>query len=100
VAPGKVHAFLKLLSKIGLPAVQMTPAGALEAYQTVADGDPDRLFIIQNLHKFAELDATISFRSEAPARKTVILNDAFAKYVRSSYVTVMRYRQELSAISK
>lgn len=72
----------------------------LYVYQTAADGNPDRLFIIQHLHNFAELDAANPIRSVLPAGKRNIFDRAFANYVRSSYVTVMRYRQDLSTVAR
>jgi hypothetical protein len=95
VTAGDGPAFLKLLREASSPA---TPP--MQTYQTVVDGDPDRLFILQPLHNFAELDTANSIRSALPAAKRQIFDRAFEKYVRSSYVTVMRYRQDLSAIAK
>lgn len=97
VAPGEAPAFLKL---IHIVEYQQLVKRQLVAYQTVADGDPDRLFIIQHLRNFAELEAANSIRSAVPAGKREMFDDALAKCVRSSYVKVMRYRQDLSAVAR
>jgi hypothetical protein len=96
LAPGRGAAFLKLLQEFAGKASRSEGVD-FEMYQTVAGGDPDRVFLLQHLHRFAELDVAEPIRSAIPPAERERFDDVFAKCVLSSSVTVMRSRTDLSA---
>jgi hypothetical protein len=91
LAPGRSAAFVKLLQASRGKGVDF------EMYQTVAGGDPDRLFLLQHLHRFAELDVADPIRAAIPAAKRERFDSVWARCVLSRSITVMRYRSDLSA---
>jgi hypothetical protein len=98
LAPGRTAAFVKLLHEAGMQASR--EAMDFEMYETVAGGDTDRVFLLQHLDRFAELDDSDPIRSAIPAAKRGLFDNVFAKCVLSTSVTVMRDRPDLSAITK
>jgi hypothetical protein len=95
LAAGRTAAFVKLLHDAETQASGGEVAD-FEVYQTVAGGDTNRVFILRHLHRFAELDVSDPIRAAIPPAKRALFDDAFAKCVLSTSVTVMRYRTDLS----
>jgi hypothetical protein len=100
LAAGRTAAFVKLLHDAEAQASRGEGVVDFEVYQTVAGGDTDRVFILQHLHRFAELDVSDPIRSAIPLAKRGLFDNAFAKCVLSTSVTVMRYRIDLSAVTE
>jgi hypothetical protein len=98
--PGKTERFLRLIREVAVPAARKKGAGAIEIYQTEANGDPDRIFLLQHLKTFADIDTANPLWSAIPNAQRAAFDEVFASCVRSSFVTVMRYRQDLSAFAK
>jgi hypothetical protein len=96
LAPGRGAAFVKLLQELAGKASRGEGVD-FEMYQTVAGGDPDRVFVVQQLHRFAELDVSDPIRTAVPAAQRERFDDVWARCVLSRSVTVMRYRSDLSA---
>ena len=99
LAAGRTTAFVNLLDDAKAPASRGEVAD-FEVYQTVAGGDTNRVFILQHLRRFAELDVSDPIRSAIPPAKRGLFDNAFSKCVISTSVTVMRYRTDLSAFNK
>lgn len=100
VVPGGADAFVKLIREQAIPPGSGNGRAQVEIYQTDANGDPDRLFLVQHLQKFADLDTADPLWSALPKTQRSAFDQAFGKCVRSSLVTVMQYRQDLSAFSQ
>ena len=97
VFPGKADGFVQLIKNQAIAARSARVRPKIEIYQTEANGDPDRLLMLQHLAKFADLDTANPLWSTLPKDRRAAFDNAFARDVRSSYVTIIRYRQDLSA---
>ena len=101
--PGRRRDFIGLIrDRLTLGFSRDSGAGRpnVEIFQTEANGDPDRLFLFQHLRKFADLDTVEPLWSTSPKSKQSGFEEAYARCVRSSFVTVMQFRNDLSAFSK
>ena len=98
--PGKADSLVKLIRQQEMRSVRGKDSAQVEIYQTEANGDPDRLFVLQHLARFVDLDSALPLSSAAPIAQREQFNEAVARYVRSSYVTVMRYRPDLSSFAR
>ena len=93
---GALPVFSKLLEDLVLPAAHKANFAGFEVYRTVAGGNPDRLFLIRRLRKFAELDVPDPLRNVMPESQQVEFDTGFSKCVAARSVHIMRLREDLS----